>query len=72
MPTLRRPRSITEYGDTNPATFDPVATSVGAVEAQHLGAEVGEQHARELHRPDVRQLDDRMPASGPGTSASRA
>ena len=28
MPTLRRPRSITEYGDTNPATLEPVATSV--------------------------------------------
>ena len=30
----------------------------GPVDAQHLGAEIGEQHARELHRADVRQLDD--------------
>ena len=58
MPTLRRPRSITEYGDTNPATFEPRRDVGRAVEAQHLGAHVGEQHPRELHRPDVRQLDD--------------
>ena len=30
----------------------------GAVEAQHLGTHVGQQHAGELHRADVGQLDD--------------
>ena len=39
-----------------------------AVDAQHLGAEVGEQHARELHRPDVRQLDDPDARERPASS----
>src|SRR3546814_12480574 len=30
----------------------------GAVEAQHGGAEVGQQHAAERHRADCRHLDD--------------
>ena len=56
---LRRPRSITEYARRVPARDRAPARDVGGpVDAQHLGAEIGEQHARELHRPDVRQLDD--------------
>ncbi len=30
----------------------------GAVDAEHLRAEVGQQHPGELHRTDVRELDD--------------
>ncbi len=53
---------MTEYADAlPPATDAPVATAVGAVDAQHFGAEIGEQHPRELHRADVRQLDDPDP-----------
>ena len=72
-PMLRRPRSITEIGDASPpATVRPVATSVAPVDAQHLGAEIGEQHPRELHRPDVRQLDDPDPGERPHDSRARA
>ena len=44
----------------------------GAVEAQHLGAHVGEQHPRELHRPDVRQLDHADARERPATSGRRS
>jgi hypothetical protein len=41
----------------------------GAVEAQHLGAHVGQQHARELHGSDVRQLEDANTGQRPACSA---
>ena len=44
----------------------------GAVEAQHFGAHVGEQHAGELHRPDVRQLHDADACEWAGHAKSSA
>ena len=38
------------------------------VDAHDLGAEVGEQHAGERHRPDRRQLDDTRTAQRSGHS----
>ena len=38
----------------------------GAVESQHLRAHVGKQHPRELHGPDIGQLDDANACEGPG------
>ena len=41
------------------------------VDAHHVRAQVGEQHAGERDRPDRRQLDDPYSFSGPGTFTPR-
>ena len=54
-------------GDRTPAAVHEVALGIDdrvadAVDAHDVGAEIGEQHRRERHRPEPRQLDHAQPS----------
>src|SRR4051794_4550900 len=40
----------------------------GALDAQHIGAEVGEHHRAERHRPESGELDDTQPLKRSGAT----
>ena len=64
---LRRPRSSTS---TMGASGAGAAHRLGAVDPDHLGAHVGEQHRRERAGADARDLDDAVRrSSGPAMRA---
>ena len=42
-----------------------VHLAAGALDARHVGAEVGEQHAAELYRADAGEFDDPDPGQWP-------
>ena len=46
--------------------------ATGALDARHVGAEVGEQHARELDRADAGEFDDPDPGQWPALTGAPA
>ena len=60
---MRRPRSSTSPGGV---AGSPAADGLGAVDADDLGAHVGEQHGAERAGADAGDLDDAVPGQRSG------